>query len=199
MKLTFCTRKTSLVANPAIKKNVASRVQNRSGCTAQIVDKFTRTSAMVTRWSVHGKIPTQMYPSRNKQKDQCQTMGRLESRFDTTGHRVLNVCTRTKKTASTFQLMGQIQEGRVAAGEKSLGKAPPRMHRCQPCRQSRSRRVLFTVPDLTHVVDWLLLMRTKTCLGRLENQSELSRAVRGKGAASEPQCTTKLVSNVYRW
>ena len=31
----------------------------------------------------------------------------------------------------------------------------------------------------------------QTCLGRLEIQSQLRRAVHGKGDASEPQCTTK--------
>ena len=50
-----------------------------------------------------------------------------------------------KQRSST---MGQIQEGRLAAGEKSIRKARPRTYCCQPCRQSRSRRVLFTVANL---------------------------------------------------
>ena len=81
--------------------------------------------------------------TRNKQKDQCQTMGRFGqvSRFGTTGSGVLNVCTRTETNKSSVSITGQIQEGRLAAGEKSLPNAPPYMHCCQPCRQSRSRAV----------------------------------------------------------
>ena len=63
------------------------------------------------------------------------------------------------------------------AGEKSLRKAPPCMHCCQPCRQSRSGRVLSTVANLI----WVDALQT--CLGRLE--------IHGKTNASEPQCTTK--------
>ena len=48
--------------------------------------------------------------------------------------------------------MGQIHEGRLAAGEMSLRKAPPCMHCWQQCRQSRSRRVLSTVANLIWVV-----------------------------------------------
>ena len=75
-------------------------------------------------------------------------------------HPCLGLCSYSKSTATTStgwdsraalarsSFMGQIQEGRFTAGEKSLRKAPPRMHCCQPCRQSRSRRVLPTVANL---------------------------------------------------
>ena len=50
------------------------------------------------------------------------------------------------------QSMGTNQEGRLAAVEKSTPKAPPRVLCCQPCRQSRLRRVLSRVADLIWVV-----------------------------------------------
>ena len=78
MKLTFRTRNTGLMANP-IQKQVESRVQNRSGCTAPIVARFrahlSNGHMMEYVWQdTHTDAST-----RNKQKDQCQTMGRLES------------------------------------------------------------------------------------------------------------------------
>ena len=83
----------------------------------------------------------------------------------------------------------QQQEGRLAAGEKSLQKAPPRMHCCQPYGQSRSRRVLSTVATWS---EWFMFAADalQACLGRLDIEIQLRRAVRWKAAASEPQCTT---------
>ena len=139
------------MANP-VQKQVESRVQNRSGCTERIVARFRahlgNGHMMEHVWQdAHTDAST-----RNKQKDQCQTTGRLESRFGTTGNRVLNVCTRTKINRNNVSTMGQIHKGRLAAGEKSLRKAPPCMHCCQLCRQSRSRRVLSRIANLIWVV-----------------------------------------------
>ena len=85
--------------------------------------------------------------------------------------------------------MVQIHAGRLAAGGKSLRKAPPCMHCCQPCRQSGSRRVLSTVANLIWVFSKVTADALQTCLGRLEIQRQLRRAVHGKSDASEPQCT----------
>ena len=44
---------------------------------------------------------------------------------------------------------------------------------------------------LSTVANLIWVDALQTCLGRLEIQSQLRCAVRGKGATSEPQCTTK--------
>ena len=94
--------------------------------------------------------------------------------------------------------MVQIHAGRLAAGEKSLRKAPPCMHCCQPCRQSGSRRVLSTVANLIWVFSKVTADALQTCLGRLEIQRQLRRAVHGKSDASEPQCTIQNTVKVNK-
>ena len=143
--------KTSLIANP-LSKNM-SRVACKIEVVAQheLLQDSEHTSAMVTRWRMYGRIHTQMHPHETSRKTSAKpwVAWSQESRFGTTGNRGMNVCTRTKINRSNVSTMGQqIHEGRLAAGEKSLRKAPPCMHCCQPCRQSRSRRVLFTVANL---------------------------------------------------
>ena len=130
--------------NETGKSTIQKQVESRARIVTRVRQKVRNGEKMEhVRQKSHTDAST-----RNKQKDQCQTTGRLESRFGTTGNRVLNVCTRTKINRSNFSTMGQIHDGRLAAGEKSLRKAPPCMHCCQPCRQSRSRRVLSTVANL---------------------------------------------------
>ena len=90
-------------------------------------------------------------------------------------------CTKKKLTAATLRFAKKKKkrafdrdvEPAKCHFEKHLHAC---MHCCQPRRQSRSRAV------------WDVL---QTCLGRIEIQSQLRRAVRGTSDASEPQCTTK--------
>ena len=198
MKLTFRTRKPGLMANPQSKNK--SRVACKIEVVVQqeLLQVSERTSAMVTRWSMHGRIDAS---TRNKQKDRWQTMGRLESqqvsRFGTTGNRVLNV-TRTNINRSNVSTTGQIHEGRLAAGEKSLRKAPPCMHCCQPCRQSRSRRVQSTVANLIWVVQSSCGCATDVSLVGL--RFKVSSNVRCTGKATPPNrnAPPKLVPHVHR-
>ena len=128
------------------QKHVESRVQSRSGCTAQIVARFrahlSNGHTMEYVWQdAHTDAST-----RNKAERPVPNHGSLGVKCHVSAQRatrVVNVCTRTKIYKSNVSIMGQIQEGRLAAaGEKSLRKALPRMQCDQPCRQSRSRRVL---------------------------------------------------------
>ena len=79
MKLTFRTRKTGLMANPQ------SRNKSRVACKMEVVvmrellQDSERTSAMVTRWSMYGRIPTHMHPHETSRKTSAQPWGRLES------------------------------------------------------------------------------------------------------------------------
>ena len=127
------TRKTSLVANPQSPKKC-----RESACKIKVVVHYKllqdseRTPAMVTRWSVYGKMPTQMHPHETSRKTSAKpwvAWSRV-SRCGTTGQQSSERLNKNKKQHQR-SIMGQIQEVRVAAGEKSLGKAPPRMHRCQ--------------------------------------------------------------------
>ena len=154
MKLTFRTRKTGLMADPQSKKSVESRVQNVKGCTARIVARFrahlSNGHMMEYVWqNTHTDAS-----KRIKQKDQCQTMGRLDSSvtFRHNGQQSSERLHKNKNKQEQRFNMGQIHEVRLAAGEKSLRKAPPRIHCCQPCRQSRSRCVLSTIDNLIWVV-----------------------------------------------
>ena len=90
--------------------------------------------------------------------------------------------------------MVQIHAGRLAAGEKSLRKAPPCMHCCQPCRQSGSRRVLSTVANLIWVFSKVTADALWTCLGRLEIQRQLRRAVHGKVTPPNRNAPSKILS-----
>ena len=70
------------------------------------------TSEKVTRWSMHGRMPTQMHPHETSRKTNAKPwVARSQvSRFVTMGIRVLSVCTRTKIDKSNVSIMGQIQE-----------------------------------------------------------------------------------------
>ena len=130
-------------------------MQSRSGCTAQIVARFTmhlsNGHTMEHVWQDAHTDASTRNKSRKTSAKPWVSWSQV-SRFGTTGNRVLNVCTRRKINKSIVSIMGQIQEGRLAAGEKSLRKATQRMHCCQPRRQSRSRLVLSTVANLIWVV-----------------------------------------------
>ena len=72
-------KKNSFDGKSTIQKQVESRVQNRSGCTAQIVARsrahLSNGHMMQYLWQdTHTDAST-----RNKQENQCQTTGRLES------------------------------------------------------------------------------------------------------------------------
>ena len=97
----------------------------------------------VTRWSMYGRMSTQMHPHGTSRITSAKPWVAWSqvSQFGTTSNGVLDARTRTDVNKSNASIMGQIQEGRVAAGEKSLPNAPPHVHCCQPCRQSRSRAV----------------------------------------------------------
>ena len=95
----------------------------------------------VTRWSMYGRMPTHPHGTSRKASAKPWVAWSQVSRFGTTCNGVLNVGTRTDVNKSNASIMGQIQEGRLAAGEKSVPNAPPHVHCCQPCRQSRSRAV----------------------------------------------------------
>ena len=143
-------KKNRFDGKPTNQEHVESRVQSRSVAQHKWLQDSERTSATVTRCSMYGRMPTQMHPHETSRKTSAKPRVAWSqvSRFCTTGNRVLNVCTRTKINRSNVSIMGQIQEGRLAVGEKSLRKARSRTQCCQPCRQSRSRRVLSTVANL---------------------------------------------------
>ena len=152
MKFTFRTRKSGLMANQqAINM---SRVPCKVEVVVQhkLLQDSERTSAMVTRWSMYGRMPTQMHPHETKQKDQGETMGRLESSV-TFRHNGQQGCERLHKNTS-------IQEQRFNHGPNSRGSARGGWRNVaskststyalfdQQCRQSRSRRVLSTIATL---------------------------------------------------
>ena len=188
MKLTFRTRTTGSMADPQSKN------MSRVACKAEVVVQHKslhdseRASAMVTRCSMHGRTPAQMHPHETSRKTNVKPRVAWSqvSRFGTTGNRVLNVCTRTKINRSSVSIMDQMQEGWLAAGEKSL-------------RKSTSTRALLPAMssialETRAVHSGLKLLRTRSrcVLVSLEIQCQLRRAVHWKGAASEPQCTIKV-------
>ena len=61
-----------------IQKQVESRVQNRSGCTARIVTRFRQKVLNGDQMEYVWQDTRTDASTRNKQKDQRQTMGRLE-------------------------------------------------------------------------------------------------------------------------
>ena len=120
--------------NHTIQKHVQRRVQHRSGCTAQTVARFTAHSShghtMECAWQdAHTEHP---HETSRKTSAQPWVAWRQVSRFDTMGNRVSSErLHRNKINKSNISTMGQIQEGRLAAGEVSLQRATPRMHCCE--------------------------------------------------------------------
>ena len=93
-------------------------------------------------------LPTQMHPHGTSRITSAKPWVAWSqvSQFGTTCNGVLDARTRTKKR-SNASIMGQIQEGRLAAGEKSLPNAPP--HACIVANHVVNRaRELSTVADL---------------------------------------------------
>ena len=84
--------------------------------------------------------------------------------------------------------MGQIHEGRLVAGEKSLRKAPPCMHCCQPRRQSRLRRVLSTVANWI----WVVYQGSCECAPDMSWSASDSKSVVTCGAREKRRLRTAM-------
>ena len=152
MKLTFRTRKTGLMANPQSKN------KSRAACEIEVVVQCSTNGCKIQsapqQWS-HDGVCMAGYPHRciphetiTKTSAKPWVAWSQVSRFGTTGNRVLSVCTRTKKTGAAFQPWSKFKRVGSRLAKSRFEKARPRMRCCQPCRQSRSRRVLFTVANL---------------------------------------------------
>ena len=189
MKLTFRTRKSGLMASPQSQKNVESRVQHRSGCTARVVARFkahlSNGHMMEYVWQdTHTDAST-----RNKQKNQCQTMGRLESSvaFRHNGQQSSEHLHKNKNRQEQRFNHGPNSRGSVRGWRKVNSKSTS-THALLPAMSSialETRAVHSRELDLSG----LRLLRMRSI--QLEIQSPLRRAMPGQGAASEPQCTNK--------